>query len=108
MRQHYPLLEYLRTIPKKRQKKIIKAGGKEILEALSEICLNLIKKNINLSPQQISKLKPYEKQIYGLSLKKNSVAKKQSIIQRGGAFLSSLLGTLLPAIISSIVATSSK
>ena len=103
VRRHFALLEYLRNIPRNKQQKIIKASGRDVLEALSEICLNLIKKNIKLTPAQINKLRPYEKQIYNLSLKRHSVAKKRDIVQKGG-FLPTLLAAVLPAILSTVFA----
>ena len=74
-----------------------------MLEAFSEICLNLVKKNVKLTASQIDKLRPYEEEIYQLALKKHSVAKRKEIIQKGG-FLGALLGSVLPALISSVIA----
>ena len=105
VREAYPFLEYLRGISPRRQRLIIKGADLPILHALSEICLNLIKKNIDLTPSQISKLKPFEEEIYQLTLRKNSLAKKKRIVQKGGAFLSTLL-TLLPSLLGTVLATS--
>ena len=97
------LLDYLRDIPSRRQKFLIKGADREILEAFSEICLNLVKRNVHLTPQQIQKLLPYEEDIYQLSLKRHSLSKKKQIIQKGG-FLGALLGTVLPTLISTVIA----
>ena len=103
VRTHFAFLEYLRSITPRRQKVLIKGADLPILQALSEIALNLIKKNIHLKPHEIAKLRPYEEDIYQLALKRNSVAKKKLIIQRGG-FLSALVTTVLPALLSTILA----
>ena len=107
VRQHIEFLSYLKSIPPRRQKLLLKAADKEILSALAEICLNLIKKNCPLTKGQIKKLIPYEKQIYEMSLRKKSVAYKKSLVQKGG-FVSALLSTILPALVSSIVAATAK
>ena len=103
LRGNIKLLNYLKDIPSRRQKFLIKGADREILEAFSEICLNLVKRNVHLTPQQIQKLLPYEEDIYQLSLKRHSLAKKKQIIQKGG-FLGTLLGTILPTLISTVIA----
>ena len=104
--EHAHFLEYLRNIPPKRQQMLIKASDRPLLEALSELTLNLAGKRIPLTKGQIEKLKPFEEEIYQLSLKKHSSAAKKRILQRGG-FISALL-SVLPALISTIVAATSK
>ena len=107
LRANAELLSYLRTISPRRQKLLIKGADREILEAFSEICLNLVKQNISLTSRQIERLLPYEEDIYQLSLKRHSLAKKKQIIQKGG-FLGALLGTLLPTLISTVLAVTQK
>ena len=84
VREHFAFLTYLQAISPRRQKQFIKAADRPILEALSEIALNLIRKNVTLSPSQIDKLRPFEEEIYQLSLKKHSINKKKKIAQKGG------------------------
>ena len=107
VREHIDILKYLQKISPRRQKAIIKAVDRPILEALSEIALNLIKKNIQLSPSQIEKLKPFEEQIYQLSLRGHGVSKKKRILQRGG-FIGALLGSVLPIVLSSLISATNK
>ena len=106
LRKHFPLLTYLQSLSPHAQKSLIKGATREILEAFSEICLNLIRKKVKLSPGQIYKLRPFEEEIYQLALKKHSVTKKKEIIQTGG-FLGALLGSVLPALISTVIAATS-
>lgn len=105
--EHIDFLKYLQKISPQRQKAIIKAADKPILEALSEIALNLIKRNITLSSTEIDKLRPFEEQIYQLSLRKHSVSKKKRILQSGG-FIGTLLGSVLPVLISTIIGAATK
>ena len=107
VRKHYPLLDYMKNLKPKEQRMIIKGATRELLLTLSEICLNLIKSNIDLAPSEIDKLRPYQSQIYDLTKRNHSLKKRKQIIQRGG-FLSALLSAVLPALISSIIAVSKK
>ena len=67
--EHIDFLKYLQKISPQRQKAIIKAADKPILEALSEIALNLIKRNITLSSLEVDKLRPFEEHISTVSKK---------------------------------------
>ena len=107
VRDNFAYLSYLQSITPRRQKLLIKGADRPILEALSELCLNMIKKKVSLSASQIEKLRPYEEEIYQLSLKKHGLEKRKKIVQSGG-FLSALLGSVLPALISTVIAASSK
>ena len=107
VRDSFAFLTYLQSITPRRQKLLIKGADRPILQAFSELCLNLIRKNIKLSAQQIDKLRPYEEEIYQLSLRKHGVEKRKRLIQSGG-LLSALLSAVLPALISSVVAATAK
>lgn len=107
MRKHFAFLDYLQSISPKRQKVLIKAVDPELIDCFSEIALNLVQKNVPLTKKQLSRLKPYEKSVYELSLKKNSQKNKKKLIQRGG-LLTALLGTVLPVLISTILSATAK
>jgi hypothetical protein len=98
---------FLSKIPPKRQKNIIKGADKDILVALSEICLNLIKRNINLTEKEKRRLRPYAKQVYLLSQKKPSFNKKKKVVQVGG-FLSTILTSVIPLLLSTVISAASK
>ena len=107
MRQHFEFLSYLSSIPPRRQKILIKGADRPLLESLSEICINLLNKRLDLTKAQINKLRPYEKQIYQLSQRSHSLARKKRIVQSGG-MLTALLSAVVPALISSIIGAASK
>ena len=108
VRQNFEFLSYLSSIPPRRQKLLIKGADRPLLESLSEICINLLHHRLELSKAQIDKLRPFERQIYQLSQRRHSVAKKKRIVQTGGAFITALLSTVLPALVSSIIGAASK
>ena len=103
VKQNQDLLSYLTKITPRQQKMIISGLDRGGIETFAEICMNLLKGSINLTPAQIDKLRKYEESIYQLSLRSNSVAKKKCVLRQKGGFLSALLG-LVPAIISGIIA----
>ena len=106
-RDNFEFFSYLAKLPARRQKILIKGMDRDLLLALSEICLNIIKRNVPLTDNEKKKLKPYEKQVYQMSLKRHSINKKKQIAQTGG-FLGTLLGSVLPILISSVIGATSK
>ena len=103
MQQNVDLLKYLSKITPRQQKMIISGLDRAGIETFAEICLNLLGGSVNLTPQQIDKLRKHEESIYQLSLRSNSVAKKKRVLRQRGGFLSAIL-SLVPAIISGIIA----
>ena len=103
VKQNADLLTYLTKITPRQQKMIISGLDRSGVETFAEICMNLLKGSVDLSPAQIDKLRKYEESIYQLSLRTNSVAKKKRVLRQRGGFLSAIL-SLVPAIISGIIA----
>ena len=98
--EHLPILEYLSKLSPKEQKLMIKGAPKELLFLFSEICLNLIKRNIPLEKNQIIKLRKFENQIISLTQKKHSLGKRRAILH-GGSFLKHLIDETLPPLLVS-------
>lgn len=105
LQKHIPILEYIRELSPKHQKSFLSTASKPLLHCLSGICLNLIKRQIPLSPSEIQKLRKYEKEIKSLSEKRHSLAKRKKILASGG-FVNALL-SLLPTLVSSIIGAAS-
>ena len=101
LKKHIPILEYLKSLNTKEQKQLIKNANVGLLRVFSEICINLIKRNIELSSADIKRLKKYEHLIEKLSQRKHSAKVRKNILQKGG-FLSSIL-SLLPTLIGGIL-----
>ena len=105
--ENYEFLKYLAKLSPQRLKSHIKGMDKNVLKSLAEICLNLRKKNVPLSPKQKAKLQPYEEDVYQMSLKTRGIGKKKKIIQKGG-FLGTLLGSVLPILLSTVIGATKK
>jgi len=67
----------------------------EFLDCVGECAKNIIKGNVSLTLDQLSRLRRQKNNIRALALKKTSTKKKKRILQKGG-----LLGSILPPIIS--------
>ncbi len=86
-------------------KKFIKNVDKDFINAISEICDNIIKGNVSLTKNQFIKLKRYYKHLKIIGDKKKSLNIKKKYIQSGG-FLSAIIAPLigfLGTIISSVI-----
>lgn len=103
LKKHIPVLEWLKSLSTKEQVLIIKNSNRALLEVLSAIALNLIKKNIPLSPRDIVNLRKHEHSIMKLSQRKHSLGTRRKILQKGG-FLSSLL-SILPALVGGVLSS---
>ena len=70
----------------KRRKLLTDWAGKEELDALSEIAINALKGNIDLTPKLLSRLKKHRNHLYLLANKK-AINKRKSLIKQHGGFL---------------------
>ena len=101
-RENVGFFSFLASLPPHRQKLLIRGADRPILHALSEVCLNILRRNVELSPMEKKRLKHYADQIYQLSLKKHNLSQRKHIAQKGG-FLSALLTGVLPVLLSTVI-----
>jgi hypothetical protein len=73
------------------RKRLIKEGGKEVVNCVSECCVNILKGNVPLTSKQKSCLLKHKKRLRDLIKKKVSVGKKRKIIQSGGFPIAAIL-----------------
>ena len=97
-----PLLKVLADASPKLKKVIIKHAPTELVTAISEIVLNLIKGVIKLTAHQKKRLSRYKKELLALAKKKVSLGKKRKIlVQKGGSAAVSILVPLALSLLSS-------
>ena len=98
VRRALPLLKTLVDANPKLKKAIIKYASPDLVMAISEIALNMLKGVIKLTPQQKQRLSRYKKEFRSLAKKNLSVNKKRKIlVQKGGG---AGLAVLLPLALS--------
>ncbi len=73
----------------------------KVLSCISEIVLNILKKNIVLSEKERKRLKKYKTDLYKLGGQKGNTKAKQKILsgQRGTGLLQAILAIGIPALI---------
>ena len=102
VRRALPLLKVLVDAGPKLKKAIIKHGPRELVTAVSEIVLNLIKGVIKLTSHQKKRLSRYKKELLRLAKKGVSLGKKRKIlVQKGGSAVVSILVPLALSLLSS-------
>ena len=97
-----PLLRVLADASPKLKKVIIKHAPTDLVTAISEIVLNLIKGVIKLTAHQKKRLSRYKKELLALAKKKVSLGKKRKIlVQKGGSAAILILVPLALSLLSS-------
>lgn len=99
------LLTSFHKLNKRQQENVKKNLDNDQIKFISELCLNLLNKNISLSDEIKKKLSPLKCKIRKMACKFRSLKQKKAILQKGG-FLPALLGFLgrsaLTALLSSL------
>ena len=102
VRRALPLLKVLADARPNLKKAIIKHAPTELVTAISEIVLNLIKGVIKLTASQKKRLSRYKKELLTLAKKKIPLGKKRKIlVQKGGSAAVSILVPLALSLLSS-------
>lgn len=96
-------LEYYLEADKKSRKHLLKGANKDQVDSLCEATLNIVKKNIPVDSNTKAVLCKHKHIIQDLTIKKKPLHKrKRLLVQKGGAFLPIILGTILPLIAEAI------
>ena len=82
-------------------KKIIKPAKRDLVDALSELSLNLLRGVIPVSRQKKARLTRHKHGLRALAQKGSSIKKRKEILQKGG-LVGSLLAATLPLAIQGI------
>ena len=98
-----PLLKVLADSNPKLKKAIIQHASPDLVTAISEIALNMLKGIIKLTHQQKQRLSRYKKEFRSLAKKNLSIKKKRKLLVQkgGGAGLAALLPLVIPLLLSS-------
>jgi hypothetical protein len=98
--------DFLRVLAKsnpKLRRAILKCCNPELIKAVCEVALNVLKGVVPVSEQQKKKLKRYKRVLRALTDKKVSITKKREFLnQTGGNFLPFLIPPVLSVLASLI------
>lgn len=99
LRKYARLFAVYDSLPEDVKRVLLKNKDKDWIHIISELCLNIQKKNIPLSKTQIKKLKKYSKAVKNFSNKKTGINKRRKyLIQKGAGFIPLLISLAAPFI----------
>lgn len=107
LRRNWALLQTLVKAKPAVRKSILRTASKDLVSAISEIALNILKGKLPLKERQKNILKKWRKAIKKLSDKACPIHSKKRIVNQSGGFIGSLLGFAIPLITSLIANKSS-
>lgn len=102
VKTHIELLRALHTLKPQYRSVLLKACNNEEINCICECIHNVLKGKIPLEENQKNKLKKHKNILRKLLCKGKSKTRKNIIIQKGGAFLPIILGSVLSSLVSSI------
>jgi hypothetical protein len=92
----FSILKKLVHLSPRDRKLVIDVFDRELIDAISECALNIVKNKVKVNKKTKAKLKQYQREIITLSDKKSSPRVKRQIInQEGGAILPFLIQPVL-------------
>lgn len=95
LKKHQNVLLALAKAKPKLVRKIIRPAKRDLIDALSECSLNIVRGAVPLTAARKNKLRRYKTGLRNLAKKGVSVKKKKAILQKGG-FIGALLSAVLP------------
>lgn len=102
LRKFAPTLQYLAKCDKHNAKSIVNNSKPEFVNCISDICHNILRNKVILTPKEKKKLSKYKHQIRRIARPKTTKKTKKVLIQKGG-FLSAILAPLLGSVIGPLV-----
>ena len=93
VKRNLPLLHWLSRAKPKTVKSVLRGVDRDVLDTICEVCLNVLKGNVPMTPQQKRRLSKHKQTLRRLaSASRRSDKVKRALVQKGG-FLPLLLGT---------------
>lgn len=97
------VLHVLKSADPTLRRVILKHAPKQVIAALSQICLNTLRGNVRLSGRTKKLLKRYKNILRELASSTVRDSRKRRLLVQHGGFLGILLSTLLSGIIGSLL-----
>lgn len=97
IKRNAPLLKLLTKAKPGVVRGVIKDADKELIDSISECCLNVLSGRVRLTASQKAKLKKHKKIVRELAKRGVSARKRKALAQKGG-----FLGALLKPIVSAL------
>ena len=99
-RQQLHSLKLLSTASKEERTAIINKSSRNLILALSEVIYNVLEGTVELTTDEIRRLRRYHKTLYTIARKSISIAKKKKLLKQKGGFLTTLLPPAIALLVS--------
>lgn len=104
IKTHEELLKALQLLKPKFQRALLKSCDEAEINCICECIYNVLKGKIPLQDKALKKLHKHKNTLRTLISKgKNKKNRKKIIVQKGGAFLPIIIGSVLSALLGSLV-----
>lgn len=103
LQTHKKLLEALHILKPKYQKALLKSCNEQEINCICECIYNVLQGKVHLEDNEKNKLKKYKHLLRQLVRKTTNKVRKNIIIQKGGSFLPIILGSVLSALVNSLI-----
>lgn len=103
LKTHKELLVALQTLKPKYQKALLKSCDEDEINCICECIHNVLQGKVPLKEKDKKSLKQYINLLRKLVRKTTTKVRKKIIVQKGGAFLPIILGSILSGLISGLV-----
>jgi len=100
--ENQAFLRLLHNTSAKQRKSLIKTANRAQILSVCECAFNILKRNIPLSPQQISQLRKARNIVYKIADKKVPLPKKQKLLEQSGGFLPALIAPIIGTILGAV------
>ena len=94
MKKNMPMLQLLCGAKPGVIRAVLKGASPDLIKALSECSLNILKGHVHLTPSQKKQLSRYKQSLRALAKKGTSTKRRKQILQKGG-FIPLLLKPIL-------------
>lgn len=99
LRDYAPILAALSKAKRPVVAKIIQPAKRDLIDALSEISLNVLYGKVPLTKTQFNQLRKFKRNLRLMSRKGASIRRRKVVLQQGG-FISTLLSVVTPLLLS--------
>lgn len=103
LKTHKDLLSALHTLKPKYKIALLKSCNEDEINCICECVHNVLQGKVPLEENNKKKLKKYKSVLRKLVRKGTNKIRKNILVQKGGAFLPIILGSILSALLGSLV-----
>ena len=104
IRRNSDFLRVLRKCTPTQRKAILKVAHNDLLEALTECCLNVYLKTTKVNPRVLKRLVPFREKLRFVADKRNPLDKRRKLLlQKGDGFLSLILTPIVEQLASLLI-----